>query len=531
MRHVFVLCSATITLLLLLATATWPYASLGFVLVLPVILVGVVDMLQTKQAIRRNFPVIGHFRYLFEAIRPEINQYFVESDTDGAPFSRVLRSLIYQRAKRVRDTVPFGTKLDVYANGYRWANHSLAPVHVDPTQLRVTIGGPQCANPYSASIFNISAMSYGALSHGAVRALNAGAKLGNFAQDTGEGGLSPYHLEPGGDIIWEVGTGYFSCRTKDGHFDPVQFRDKATHPHVKMVEIKLSQGAKPGHGGILPAAKVTREIADIRGVEMGKDVISPPAHSAFKTPLEMMTFVDKLRTLSGGKPTGFKLCLGKRREFIAICKAMQETKVMPDFIVIDGGEGGTGAAPLEFTNHLGSPLVDALVFVHNCLVGFDLRRHIRLIVSGKIISGFDIVEKCALGADMCHSARGMMMALGCIQALRCNTNGCPTGIATQDPQLIRGLVVSDKATRVYNYHQQTVASAAELIGAMGLTHTSEIRPWHVMVRQAVNETKHLGEIFPYLETGALLGHSVHPAYARAVAAAQAGSWASRDAAA
>ena len=528
MRRVFILISVIVTLGPLLATAAWPYAGLGFIIVLPIIMLGVYDMLQSKRAIRRNFPVIGHFRYLFEAIRPEINQYFVESDTDGVPFSRVIRSLVYQRAKQVSDTVPFGTKLDVYAPGYRWANHSLAPTHVDSAELRVSVGGPQCDKPYSASIFNISAMSFGALSHSAISALNGGAKRGHFAHDTGEGGLTPYHLGPGGDIIWEIGTGYFSCRTKDGHFDPVQFREKATHPHVKMVEIKLSQGAKPGHGGILPAAKVTHEIAAIRGVEFGKDVISPPGHSAFSTPLEMMKFVQKIRELSGGKPAGFKLCLGKRREFIAICKAMQVSKIMPDFIVIDGGEGGTGAAPLEFTNYIGSPLNDALVFVHNCLGGFDLRKHIRLIVSGKIVSAFDIVERCALGADMSNSARGMMMALGCIQALRCNTNACPTGVATQDPQLVRGLVVADKATRVFNYHQQTVASVAEIIGAMGIAHTRELRPWHIMVRQTAHLTQHFGEIFPYLKPGALLEKTIHPAYARAFAAAQAGSWGAQE---
>jgi glutamate synthase domain-containing protein 2 len=367
-------------------------------------------------------------------------------------------------------------------------------------------------------------MSYGALSKNAVLALNLGAKRGGFAQDTGEGGLSPYHLEHGADIIWEVGTGYFGCRHKDGTFDPIKFRDKAQLPQVKMLEIKLSQGAKPGHGGILPAAKLTREIAEIRGVEMSKDVLSPPAHSAFSTPLGLVEFVQKLRELADGKPVGIKFCLGKRREFIAICKAMMATKITPDFIVIDGGEGGTGAAPLEFSNYVGSPLRDALVFVHNCLVGFDLRKDIRLMVSGKIVTGFDIVDKIALGADICNAARAMMMALGCIQALRCQTNRCPTGVATQDAALVKGLVVDDKATRVYNYHQQNVKNVAEIIGAMGLAHSHELRPWHVLTRITQTKTLHYGELYHYLEAGALLGKDIPPDYARAFYAARPDSW-------
>jgi glutamate synthase domain-containing protein 2 len=491
-------------------------------------MVGYFDIFQTKHSIRRNFPIIGNFRYFFEFIRPEINQYFVESNTDGAPFNRQSRSLVYQRAKNVLDTLPFGTQSNVYEVGYEWVNHSLAPTHVNPEALRVMIGGPQCTQPYSASIFNISAMSFGSLSKNAVLALNAGARMGNFFHDTGEGGLTPYHQQEGGDIVWEVGTAYFSTRTIDGKFDPIQFRDKSRHPQIKMCEIKLSQGAKPSHGGILPASKVTPEIAAIRGVPMGQDVLSPPHHTEFSTPIGLLEFVAKLRDLSGGKPTGFKLCLGKRREFLAICKAMQETGIYPDFITIDGAEGGTGAAPLEFSNSVGSPLREALVFINNALVGFGIREHIRLIVSGKIISGFDIISKIALGADVCNSARGMMMALGCIQALSCNNNRCPTGVATQNPHLAAGLVVDQKKYRVVNYHRETVKAVAEMISAMGLQHTSELRPWHLMKRTSFSEIKHYGELFHFLKKGDLLRDPVPADFKRALDAADANTFAHKD---
>jgi glutamate synthase domain-containing protein 2 len=480
--------------------------------------------LQKKQAIRRNFPIIGNFRYLFEAVRPEINQYFVESNTDGTPFNRDLRSLVYQRAKRQPDTVPFGTRLDVYQIGYEWLNHSLAPVTVDPATLRISVGGAQCTQPYSASIFNVSAMSYGSLSKNAILALNRGAKAGNFAHDTGEGGISPYHLEPGGDLIWEIGTGYFSARTEDGKFSPERFRDNAQRPQVKMTELKLSQGAKPGHGGILPAAKLTAEIAHIRGVEMGKDVLSPPAHTAFSTPIGLLELLHQMRELSGGKPVGFKLCVGKRREFLAICKAMVATGIKPDFITVDGGEGGTGAAPLEFSNSVGSPLREALIFVHNSLVGFALRKDIRIFCSGKIVSGFDVVSRISIGADACNAARAMMMALGCIQALRCNTNRCPTGVATQDPSLMAGLVVADKAERVTNYHRDTIKTVAELIGAMGIRHTGELRPWHTMKRIGLTEVRNYGELYEFIEEGSLLGKIVPASFARPLAQAQADSF-------
>ncbi len=488
------------------------------------VLLGWFDISQNRHAILRNFPIIGHFRYLLEAIRPEINQYFIESSTDGTPLSRETRSIVYQRGKMELDTLPFGTRLNVYEIGYEWVNHSLAPTHVDPDSLRVTIGSPQCDQPYSSSIFNISAMSYGSLSQNAVEALNAGAKMGRFSHDTGEGGLTRYHLENGGDIVWELGTAYFGCRTSDGKFSPENFQQKAIHPSVKMIAIKLSQGAKPGHGGILPAAKLTPEIAEIRGVPLGQDVVSPPAHTAFTTPIELLEFVAKLREFSGGKPVGFKLCIGKRREFIAIGKAIVKTGIYPDFITVDGGEGGTGAAPLEFSNSVGTPLKEGLVFVHNTLVGFGVRKHITVMCSGKVVTGFDVISKLALGADICNSARAMMLALGCIQALRCNTNKCPTGVATQDPALVSGLVVSDKKTRVANYHRETVKSVADLMGAMGIKHTCDIKPWHLMKRTGLSEAKHHGELYEFLSDGDLLKSPVPASFSRAFISSTADSF-------
>ena len=412
MRKIFLIGTAGILLLNGLSAIFYPSLLWSMVVFGPLIALGIYDYFQKNRAVLRNFPIAGHFRYFFEAIRPEIAQYFIESDTEGKPFSRDQRSVVYQRAKGVRDTVPFGTLYDVYEVGYEWVNHSLSPLHLKPAEMRVTVGGADCTQPYSASRFNISAMSFGSLSKNAVLALNKGAKTGNFAHNTGEGGLSPYHLQGGGDLIWQIGTGYFGCRTSEGNFCPDTFAKKATLSNVKMIEIKLSQGAKPGHGGILPAAKLTREIAEIRDVPMGKDVLSPPAHTAFSTPVELIEFVAKLRELSGNKPVGFKLCVGKRREFLAICKAMVKTGISPDFIAVDGGEGGTGAAPLEFTNHMGAPLIEGLIFVHNALVGFCLRDKICIIASGKVITGFGMVKRLALGADICSSARGMMMALG-----------------------------------------------------------------------------------------------------------------------
>lgn len=501
-RRIFLYIAVLIVLLIGIATFYFPNAIWALLLFGPIIIVGIVDMFQIKQAIRRNFPVIGNFRYLLELIRPEINQYFVESNTSGRPFNRLERSLVYQRAKGDLDTLPFGTQKNVYEVGYEWVTHSMVPVHVDPKDLRVLIGATR-AKPYLASIFNIGAMSFGSLSPNAVIALNEGAAMGGFAQNTGEGGLTPYHLR-GGDLIWQVGTGYFGCRTKEGKFCPEKFKSKAELAAIKMIEIKISQGAKPGHGGILPGEKVTKEIALIRGVEEGKSVLSPPAHSAFSTPIQMLEFIEELRTLSGGKPVGFKLCIGKPREFFAICKAMCKTGITPDFITVDGGEGGTGAAPLEFSNYLGSPLNEGLMIVQNALVGFGLRDKIKIISSGKINSGFGILKHMMMGADLCYSSRGMMLALGCIQALMCNTNHCPTGVATQDPDLYNGLVVARKNKRVFNFHHATVKSFAEMLGATGCANISQLNPKYLMRRISFSQIKDYSQIYHFLSKGDLL---------------------------
>lgn len=484
----------------------WLWTLWFLLLIGPLVLVGIMDMYQKSKTIKRNFPVIGRMRYWAEWMRPKIYQYFIESDTDGTPFSRLNRNVIYQRSKKVTDTTPFGTQLNVYEVGYEWMNHSIIPLdhHKLNPNPRVTVGGPECKQPYSASIYNISAMSYGSLSQNAIMALNGGAALGGFAHNTGEGGLSPYHLKPGGDIIWQIGTGYFGCRNEDGTFNRDLFKEKAATPAVKMIEIKLSQGAKPGHGGILPARKVTEEIAKIRNVPMGKDVISPPYHRAFTTPVEMLHFIKDLRELSGGKPIGFKLCIGNKGQFLAICKAMVKTGIMPDFITVDGGEGGTGAAPLEFSNSVGMPLREALAFVYDSLNGFSMKQHIKIIASGKVATGFDLVKNLALGADMCNSARAMMLALGCIQALECNTNHCPTGVATQDKYLMRGLDVNDKKVRVCNFHHETVKSALELIAASGVEHPHKLHRQMIYRRINAGEIRTYSETFPYILRGSLL---------------------------
>ncbi|WP_372366717.1 FMN-binding glutamate synthase family protein [Candidatus Uabimicrobium sp. HlEnr_7] len=512
MRKEFVIVSTLFLVLSGVSYFFFPWFLWSLVVLLPVIAVGVKDMLQTKHAILKNFPIAGHFRYWLEMVRPEINQYFIESNKDGVPFSREQRSLVYQRAKKQLDTLPFGTQSDVYEVGYEWVNHSIMAKEYNGEDFRVVIGEGNCSKPYSASIFNIGAMSYGALSKTAVLSLNAGAKIGNFAHNTGEGGISPYHSEYGGDLIWQIGTGYFGCRTQDGNFCAELFQKNSQQHSVKMIEIKLSQGAKPGHGGILPAAKVTEEISKIRNVPMGTDVLSPPGHKAFSTPIQLLQFVQKLRDLSDGKPVGFKLCIGRKSEFLAICKAMIESKIVPDFITVDGGEGGTGAAPLEFSNHIGSPLREAQIFVHNALVGFSLRDKIKLIVSGKIISGFDIVSRIALGADLCYSARGMMLSLGCIQALRCNSNDCPSGVATQKARFYKGIVVEDKKQRVANYHKGTVHGVGEILGAMGLSSPNELKPHHLMRRLNFNEVRHYGELYDYLKDGDFLKDEIAEEY-------------------
>jgi glutamate synthase domain-containing protein 2 len=513
-RAIFVTTAVIAVFGIALGSVFWPASWFGAILVCPIILLGVLDMLQTRRAVVRNFPVIGHIRYLLEMIRPEIQQYFVESDIDGRPFNREDRSLVYQRAKGALSTLPFGTQRDVYQTGYEWINHSMVPVDADSASPRVIIGAGRCEKPYSASILNISAMSFGSLSGNAIKALNIGAREGNFAHNTGEGSISSHHLQ-GGDLIWQIGTGYFGCRAEDGGFDPNKFADCAAQDAVKMIEIKISQGAKPGHGGILPAAKITPEIAEIRGVPMGADVISPPAHSTFSTPVGLLEFVGQLRELSGGKPVGFKFCVGKRREFLAICKAMLETGECPDFISVDGGEGGTGAAPFEFSNSLGCPLVDGLTFVHNALVGVGLRDQIKIIASGKVASGFGLTRLLALGADLCNAARSMMLALGCIQARKCNSNECPAGVATQDSSLTGGLDVESKAVRVARYHAETLQAATDLMGAAGLASPEDLRPWHITRRVSQLETLHYGEIVDYIEPGALLQGEPPASFARA----------------
>lgn len=487
----------------------WPAFAWSLIVLLPLFAVGVADTLQVRQGVRRNFPVIGNLRYFFEFIRPELQQYFVESNLSGRPVAREHRSVIYQRAKGQTQTLPFGTQRDVYEPNHEWIEHSIVPVHADETDLFIHVGGDQCVKPYKASVFNISAMSYGALSPNAIMALNRGAKKGGFFHNTGEGGISPYHLQ-GGNIVWQIGTGYFGCRNKDGTFSEEAFKERATHENVKMIEIKLSQGAKPGKGGILPAAKVTEEIAKIRLVEMGKDVVSPAAHTAFSTPIEMLHFIKKLRELCGGKPVGFKLCVGIRSEFVAICKAMLKTGILPDFITVDGAEGGTGAAPLEFSNSVGVPLEEGLTFVHDMLVGYGLRKKIRIIASGKVFTSFHMLTKLALGADMVNSARGMMMALGCIQALKCNTNHCPVGVATTDPKLARGLYVPDKAERVAKFHKETVHAFSEVLGAMGHRHPSEIRRREVFRRLTDGKVTTYEEMFPSLREGSLLNSANLP---------------------
>lgn len=486
----------------------------AFIVVAPIVLLGIYDMYQTHHAIMRTFPLVGRGRYWMEWLRPKIYQYFVESDIDGRPFNRTERSIVYQRAKKDVDTTPFGTQLDVYEEGYEWMNHSIAArdfsdLNQDP---RVLVGGPDCKQPYSASIFNVSAMSFGSLSTNAVLALNAGAKMGNFAHNTGEGGLSPHHLAEGGDLIYQVGTGYFGSRTKSGFFSPENFAKTAAYPSVKMIELKLSQGAKPGHGGILPAKKNTPEIAAIRGVEPFTDVLSPPFHTAFNTPVSLCHFIGQLRELSGGKPIGFKLCVGHKSEFLGICKAMVKTGIKPDFISVDGGEGGTGAAPLEFSNFVGMPFKEGLAFVHDALTGFDLRKDIRIFSAGKVTSGFHLFRAMALGADACYSARAMMMALGCIQALECNRNTCPTGVATQDPELVKGLVVENKKVRVAQFQKATVHAFIELLGASGLERADQIRRSMVNRRVTMSVSSRYDELFPYLKKGCLLHDSLVPAY-------------------
>jgi len=487
-------------------------SSTGFALAALVALLlsvlGISDLLQTRHAVLRNYPIIGHIRYLMESIRPEIRQYLLENDRDEDPFSREARSLVYQRAKGVEDKKPFGTSERIYEPGYAWVTHSTAPKHIENSDFRVLVGGRDCKQPYDASIYNISAMSFGSLSANAIQALNGGAKKGGFAHDTGEGGISTHHRQ-GGDLIYQVASGYFGCRDADGRFDPVKFAAQAKDPQIKMIEIKLSQGAKPGHGGMLPASKISEEIASARGIPMGIDCISPAAHSAFSTPLELIEFIARLRELSDGKPVGIKLCIGHRREFMCLVKAMLASGTAPDFIVVDGAEGGTGSAPLEFANHVGMPMLEGLHFVHNTLRGAGLRNEVRVAAAGKIISAFDIARALALGADWCNSARGFMFAIGCIQAQACHTNKCPVGIATQDKTRQRALDPVDKATRVARFHANTLKALGEIAGAAGLEHPGDFLPYHLMFRQVASTFKDGNEAYPYLPDGFLLANEPH----------------------
>jgi glutamate synthase domain-containing protein 2 len=476
------------------------------------------DLRQKRRAILRNYPIMGHLRFGLEKIGPEIRQYFIQSDTEAVPFSRTQRSLVYQRAKNEADSRPFGTLLNVSSDGYEWLNHSVSPTHLASHDFRITIGA-SATQPYQASVFNISAMSFGALSANAIQALNQGAYRGGFAHDTGEGSISTHHQKNGGDLIWEIGSGYFGCRDGNGHFDHDAFTRNATQAQVKMIEVKLSQGAKPGHGGVLPGSKVTPEIAAARGVPVGQDCISPSSHSAFSTPVGLLQFIERLRMLSGGKPVGFKFCIGHPWEWFAIVKAMQQTGITPDFIVVDGAEGGTGAAPMEFTDHVGAPLQEGLLLVHNTLVGVGLRERIRIGCAGKVTSAFDIARLMALGADWCNSARGFMFALGCIQALNCNTGRCPTGVTTQDPLRQQALVVPDKADRVYNFHQNTLKALKELVEAAGLQHPHQITAHHIVRRVSESEVKLLAQLVAQVAPGALLDpenlprlHGVFQAY-------------------
>ena len=476
---------------------------------------GTYDLLQRRHTISRNYPIMANFRYLFESVGPEIRQYFIQSDTEERPFSREQRAIVYQRAKNVLDKKPFGSQLQMYEEGFEWMSHSMTPSKIDNSDFRIVIG-KNCEKPYNASVFNISAMSFGSLSANAILALNTGARKGNFFHDTGEGSISRYHRRPGGDLVWEIGSGYFGCRNPDGSFNEDMFKKNAELDQVKMIEVKLSQGAKPGHGGILPGEKVTEEIAEARGVEVGEDCVSPASHSAFSTPVELMEFLHKLRELSGGKPVGFKLAIGHPWEWFAMVKAMLKTGKKPDFIVVDGGEGGTGAAPLEFINRLGTPMNEALLLVHNTLVGTNLREDIAIGAAGKITSAFNIAHTMALGADWCNSARGYMFSLGCIQALNCHTGRCPSGVATQDPRRGNKLDVAIKSERVYNFHRKTLDALQNLLEASGLNHPSELGPENIIRRVSKTEVHSYLDLFPFLEPGSLLegqtGLSIYDKY-------------------
>lgn len=513
----YVFCALVLLLNILfiaLGMGVSPFYFLGLLPVAPLLALGIWDLTQKKHSICRNFPILGRLRFLQEAIRPEWHQYFIESDTDGRPYSRVQRTLIYERAKDISGLQPFGTELDVNSLEYEWLTHSISPRPKSEKHFRIDVGGKDCTKPYSCSLINISAMSFGAISPNAIRALNKGAKLGGFYHTTGEGGLSPYHKEFGGDLVWQIGTGYFGCRNDDGTFNEDMFAEQAQIDSVRMIEIKISQGAKPGHGGVLPAAKVTEEIATTRKVPVGQDCVSPPGHSAFRTPIEMCQYIQRLRELSGGKPVGFKLCVGRPYEFMAICKAMLSTGILADFITVDGAEGGTGAAPPEFSDSLGTPLREGLVFVHNSLVGSGLRQRIRVACSGKVASAFHVARNMALGADWCNVARGFMMAVGCIQAQSCHTNRCPVGVATQDRILQRALDVGDKSQRAFHFHRNMMETLAEIVAAAGLDHPQDFVPAHIFRRISPTKVVTYEQAYDFLEKDELLHGCENPVYRR-----------------
>lgn len=520
LKAVVILCVLFLLLGIVSLHFLWP-----LMILLPLAALGMWDLQQRQHSLLRNYPIWGHFRYLIEAFGPAIRQYIVEHNREGMPFNRDFRSLVYQRSKNIEAKKPFGTELDVYAPSYIWMSHSMVPTPVVTEQPRVTIGGPQCNQPYSASVLNISAMSYGSLSGNAIMALNKGAKIDNFYHTTGEGGISRYHREYGGDLTWQIGSGYFGCRHEDGSFCPELFAEQASDEQVKMIEVKLSQGAKPGHGGILPAAKITAEIAETRKISIGQDCISPAYHSTFSNPIELLEFLARLRKLSGGKPVGFKFCVGHPWEFLAICKAMLQTSIYPDFIVVDGGEGGTGAAPLEFSDRVGFPLVEGMIFVHNALIGVGLRDQVRIGASGKVATAGLIAGAIALGADWANAARSFMFCLGCIQAQQCHSNHCPVGVATSDPELQKALVVEEKAQRVANYHRNSLKVLNEITAAAGLDHPSQMKPWHLYTRRGVEAIQTYADIYPNLVEGELLDSITHPVYARFWPMAQAESFA------
>lgn len=513
---IIALAAAALSALALLHAPWWWIAAAPFLLLTAL---GIWDFVQPSHTLMRNYPVIARIRWLSESLRPFVQSYFVEGDTEGKPFSREERALVYRRSKNIEGVQPFGSELDFRAPDVEWLEHSIAARSGKGANVRLDIGGPQCAKPYSASIYNISAMSFGSLGARAVETLNLGAKLGGFAQDTGEGGISKYHRKHGGDLIWEIGSGYFGCRKRDGGFDPEAFRDRASSDQVKMIEIKLSQGAKPGHGGVLPGSKVTAEIAEARGVEIGEECVSPAAHTAFSTPAEMMEFIAQLRELSGGKPVGFKLCVGRRVELFALMKAMQSTGIQPDFIVVDGKEGGTGAAPAEFMDSVGSPLREGLIAVRDALIGSGYRDTVRIGAAGKVVTGVRFATNIALGADWCNSARGFMFSLGCVQSMLCDTNHCPTGITTHDPLRQRGLVVEDKAKRVAAFHKNTVQALVHMAAAAGCNHPHELRPEHVMRRVGPDRAISLRDLYPQVRSGQFWDDARATPYGREWAAA------------